>query len=226
MAEPLHQISGGTLAEQVMTALQHAIVTGEYSPGEKLSETDLAKRFGVSRGPLREAIRRLEIRRLLTVVPNVGARVVSLDNQQLIALFETREALEGQAARLAAERMSVEAITDVQKLLDRHASVIAAADGRAYYQEAGDYDFHYRIAHGSGNALLAGILLDDLYQLLRMYRFQLSAAHGRAEQALVEHRQILSAIAERDGQLAELLMRRHIARGRLRFAEHVVPFEE
>lgn len=209
-----------------MAALQRAIVTGEFAPGTKLSEADLAKRFGVSRGPLREAIRRLEIRRLLTVVPNAGARVVSLNNQQLIALFETREALEGQAARLAAERMSDESIADVQGLLDRHAAVISAAEGRAYYQEEGDYDFHYRIAHGSGNSLLAGILLDDLYQLLRMYRFRLSAAHGRAEQALLEHRQILSAISERDGQLAELLMRRHIARGRSRLAEQVETGEE
>ncbi len=209
-----------------MAALQRAIVTGEFAPGTKLSEADLAKRFGVSRGPLREAIRRLEIRRLLTVVPNAGARVVSLNNQQLIALFETREALEGQAARLAAERMSDESIADVQGLLDRHAAVISAAEGRAYYQEEGDYDFHYRVAHGSGNSLLAGILLDDLYQLLRMYRFRLSAAHGRAEQALLEHRQILSAISERDGQLAELLMRRHIARGRSRLAEQVETGEE
>ena len=209
-----------------MAALQRAIVTGEFSPGAKLSEADLAKRYGVSRGPLREAIRRLEIRRLLTVVPNVGARVVSLNNQQLIALFETREALEGQAARLAAERMSDAAIADVQGLLDRHAAVISAAEGRAYYQEEGDYDFHFRIAHGSGNSLLAGILLDDLYQLLRMYRFRLSAAHGRAEQALIEHRQILGAISERDGQLAELLMRRHIARGRGRLAEQGEAAEE
>lgn len=209
-----------------MAALQRAIVTGEFSPGTKLSETDLAKRFGVSRGPLREAIRRLEIRRLLTVVPNAGARVVSLDNQQLVELFETREALEGQAARLAAERMSDQAIADLQGLLDRHAAVISAANGRAYYQEEGDYDFHYRIAHGSGNSLLAGILLDDLYQLLRMYRFRLSAAHGRAEQALLEHRQILAAISERDGPLAELLMRRHIARGRNRLAEQIEIGEE
>ncbi len=209
-----------------MAALQRAIVTGEFAPGTKLSEADLAKRFGVSRGPLREAIRRLEIRRLLTVVPNAGARVVSLNNQQLIALFETREALEGQGACLAAERMSDESIADVHGLLDRHAAVISAAEGRAYYQEEGDYDFHFRIAHGSGNSLLAGILLDDLYQLLRMYRFRLSAAHGRAEQALLEHRQILSAISERDGQLAELLMRRHIARGRSRLAEQVETGEE
>jgi len=221
VADPIPLNPGATLAEQVMTALQRAIVTGEFAPGTKLSEADLARRFGVSRGPLREAIRRLEIRRLLTVVPNAGARVVSLDNQQLIALFETREALEGQAARLAAERMSDGAIAEVQTLLDRHAAVIAAEGGRAYYQEAGDYDFHYCIAHGSGNLLLAGILLDDLYQLLRMYRFRLSAAHGRAEQALAEHRQILGAISERDGEMAELLMRRHIARGRQRLAEPV-----
>ena len=218
MAEALQTSQASTLAEQVMTALQRAIVTGELAPGTKLSEADLARRFGVSRGPLREAISRLEARRLVQVVANSGARVISLDTAQLIDLFETREALEGQAARLAATRMSTSAIAELAALLDRHAEAIAADGGRVYYQEEGDYDFHFRIAHGSGNALLAGILLDDLYQLLRMYRFRLSGANGRAEQALVEHRQILDAIAERDAEMAELLMRRHVARGRARLA--------
>lgn len=219
LAESTVQSTTVTLTERVTDALQHAIVTGDLAPGAKLNEPELARRFGVSRGPLREAISRLEARRLIRVIANAGARVVALDTGQLIALFETREALEGQAARLAAERMDTAAIEELRLLLDRHAAAISADGGRAYYQDEGDYDFHYRIAHGAGNPLLAGILLDDLYQLLRMYRFRLSAAHGRAEQALAEHRQILAAIAERDGELAELLMRRHVARGAARLTD-------
>jgi DNA-binding GntR family transcriptional regulator len=151
------------------------------------------------------------------VIPNAGARVVALDTSELIALFETREALEGQAARLAATRMSDAAIAELGHLLDAHGVQIAADGGRAYYQDEGDFDFHHRIASGAGNPLLKAFLLDDLYQLLRMYRFRLSVAEGRAEQALHEHRQILAAISNRDGDLAEMLMRRHVAGGRRRF---------
>ncbi len=219
MAEPLQLETGLTLAEQVTAALQRAIVTGEFAPGSKLNEPELARRYGVSRGPLREAISRLEARRLLSVTPNSGARVIALDTAELIALFETREALEGQAARLAARRMAEVDIAELSGLLDAHAAQIAADGGCAYYQDEGDFDFHYRIASGAGNALLKGILLDDLYQLLRMYRFRLSVSEGRAEQALNEHRQILAAISDRDADLAEMLMRRHVAAGRKRFEQ-------
>lgn len=219
MSEPLRFESGQTLAEQVTAALQRAIVTGEFAPGTKLNEPELAKRFGISRGPLREAISRLEARRLVRVIPNTGARVVALGTAELIALFETREALEGQAARLAAGRMTPAEIRELGLLLDAHSTQIAADGGRAYYQDEGDFDFHHRVATGAGNPLLKSILLDDLYQLLRMYRFRLSIAEGRAEQALNEHRQILAAIGNRDADLAEMLMRRHVAGGRRRFEE-------
>jgi len=219
VSEALLIESGLTRTEQVTAALQRAIVTGELAPGTKLNEPDLARQFGVSRGPLREAISRLEARRLIRVTANVGARVIALDTAELIALFETREALEGQAARLAAQRMTDVAIAELDLLLDRHATKIAADGGRAYYQDEGDVDFHHCVATGAANPWLKALLLDDLYQLLRMYRFRLSVAEGRAEQALSEHRQILAAICNRDGELAEMLMRRHVASGRRRFEQ-------
>lgn len=221
MAESVAISSRSTLTETITASLQRAIVTGELPPGTKLNEPELAKRYGISRGPLREAINRLESRRLVKVTPNTGARVISLDTAQLLGLFETREALEGQAARLAALRMPDSAIVDLSALLDAHATAIAADGGQAYYQEAGDYDFHFRIAEGAQNPILAALLQEDLYQLLRMYRFRLSATEGRAAQALIEHRQILAAIADRDAELAELLMRRHVARGRLRLEAEI-----
>ena len=203
----------------MLKQLQTAIVQGDLAPGAKLNEPELAKRFGTSRAPLREALRGLQARRLVEVVPNAGARVVSLGVEQLGALYETREALEGMAARLAAERMSREQITELEQLLDAHAASIADDDGAGYYQEEGDYDFHFRLVHGSGNSVLADVLLDDLYQLMRMYRYKFSTGAGRPAQALDEHYRILEAIRNRDGELAEILMRRHIGAARKRLRE-------
>ncbi|WP_243209522.1 GntR family transcriptional regulator, partial [Pseudomonas aeruginosa] len=97
---------GETLSEHVFRKIQSAIVSGEIAPGSKISEPELARTYGISRGPLREAIHRLEGLRLLVRVPHVGARVVSLSHAELIELYEIRESLEGMACRLAAERMS------------------------------------------------------------------------------------------------------------------------
>lgn len=95
-----------TMSENVFRRIQAAIVKGEIAPGSKISEPELARTYGISRGPLREAIHRLEGQRLLVRVPHVGARVVSLSHAELIELYEIRESLEGMACRLAAERMT------------------------------------------------------------------------------------------------------------------------
>jgi DNA-binding GntR family transcriptional regulator len=203
-----------TLADRVLTALQSAIVEGDLQPGEKLREPDLARVFGTSRGPLRDALRRLEARRLVTTTPNAGARVVSLSAGQLLELYEVREALEGMTSRLAASRMSDDAINELAQLLDRHEREIERRDGREYFRQEGDLDFHYRIASSCGNAMLKSALCDDHYQLMRMYRFKFSGRRGRPADALAEHRRILSAIRDRDGELAEILMRRHIRAAR------------
>src|SRR5690606_801878 len=92
--------------------------------------------------------------------------------------------------------------------------------GRGYYQQEGDFDFHYRIIQGSGNRTLAKLLCDELYQLVRMYRIQFSTTPNRPHQAFAEHHRILDAIAERDGELAELPMRRHIAASKRNVERH------
>nr|MCS5560107.1 FCD domain-containing protein [Marinobacter nauticus] len=94
--------------------------------------------------------------------------------------------------------------------LDSHEKMIEEAQGQAYYQAEGDYDFHHRIATGSRNTKLAQMLLGDLYYMVRMYRYRLSTSAGRPHLALGEHRRIVEAIAQRDGELAEFLMKRHI----------------
>jgi DNA-binding GntR family transcriptional regulator len=209
-----------TLSEHVFRRIQAAIVKGEIAPGSKISEPELARTYGISRGPLREAIHRLEGQRLLVRIPHVGARVVSLDHAELVELYEIRESLEGMACRLAAERMTQAEIDDLRRVLDLHEQDAAFKAGVGYYQQEGDFDFHYRIIQGSGNRTLVQMLCGELYQLVRMYRLQFSATPNRPRQAFAEHHRILDAIAERDGELAELLMRRHIGASKRNIERH------
>ncbi|GGY85490.1 GntR family transcriptional regulator [Marinobacter zhanjiangensis] len=199
-----------TRADEAFDCLQTAIVTGDLAPGEKIGEVELCARFKLTRGPLREALGRLESRGLLVRRPHAGVKVVSVSADELMELYRIREAMEGLAARQAAERMTDQEIADLQATLDSHETMIEEARGQAYYQAEGDYDFHHRIATGSRNAKLAQMLLGDLYYMVRMYRYRLSTSSGRPHRALGEHRRIVEAIAQRDGELAEFLMQRHI----------------
>jgi len=112
------------------------------------------------------------------------------------------------AARLAAENMSDDEIAGLMTLLDSHLQTVQS--GETYYQEAGDVDFHYRIILGSKNDHLIAMLTEGIYHLIRMYRVQLGMAGPRVTTAFDEHKSIVQAIANRDAELAEILMRRHI----------------
>lgn len=213
-----------TRSEHVLRQIQSAIVKGEIAPGSKISEPELARVYGISRGPLREALHRLEGQKLLVRVPHVGARVVALSRVELNELYQIRESLEGLACRLAAERMSAADVQALRDVLRAHECDEAFQAGRGYYQQEGDFDFHYRIVQGSGNSMLIRMLCDELYQLARMYRIQYSATPNRPVQAFAEHHRILDAIAEGDGELAELLMHRHIRTSRLNI-EHQIQQE-
>jgi len=208
MNQPILQSS--TRADEAFDCLQTAIITGELAPGEKIGELELCSRFELTRGPLREALGRLESRGLLVRRPHAGVKVVSVSASELMELYRIREVMEGLAARQAAERMTDEEIRDLQATLDTHEKMIEEAKGQAYYQAEGDYDFHHRIATGSRNTKLAQMLLGDLYYMVRMYRYRLSTSAGRPHMALGEHRHIVEALARRDGELAEFLMKRHI----------------
>ncbi|MDR5893870.1 MULTISPECIES: GntR family transcriptional regulator [Halomonas] len=203
-----------TLAERVFQQLQDAIVRGELAPGSKITEPGLSRTYGISRGPLREAMRRLEAHRLIERVPHVGARVVKLSMQELLELFDVREALESMAARLAAKHMTAEEIAGLRKLLAMHEGQADLRKGEAYFQREGDLDFHYRIVQGSHNRMLVNMLCDDLYYLVRLYRTQFSASGSRPQRAFVEHHRIVDAIEAGDAELAELLMRRHVSASR------------
>jgi len=203
-----------TAADRVFAALQDAIVRGDIAAGSRVGETELALRFGTSRGPLREALRRLESRRLVERTPHVGIRIAAINREKLLEIYHVREALEGMAARLAAQHMSTDEIAGLKALLATHAQDAALKAGVAYFQQEGNLDFHYRIIRGSHNAALSELLLGELYHRLRMYRYEVSAQTQRAPKALAEHQRIVDAIEARDGDLAEILMRRHIVAAR------------
>ncbi|GAA0673089.1 MULTISPECIES: GntR family transcriptional regulator [Rheinheimera] len=200
-----------TAADRVLVQIRTAIVEGDIPAGTKISEPELARRYDLSRAPLREALARLERCHLIERTPNAGARVVKLSIEGLRSLYQLREELEGLACRLAAEHMTEQEIAEVRALLDQHLSTQRVREGESYYQEAGDVDFHYRVILGSKNPYLINILSDELYFLVRMYRVQLGMNGPRVSRAFDEHKAIINAIANRDGELADLLMRRHIA---------------
>ncbi|MDP2560785.1 GntR family transcriptional regulator [Psychrobium sp. 1_MG-2023] len=197
-----------TAADKTFYQLRKDIVEGDITAGAKLSETELSTKHAVSRAVVREAINRLESCHLVERKANVGARVVALTPEGLIELYQVRESLEGMAARLAATNMTEHEIAELQLLLDSHSDKVRTSAN--YYQEAGDVDFHYRIILGSKNNHLISMLLEGTYHLVRMYRVQLGMAGERVSTAFDEHKHIVQAITNRDPELAEMLMRRHI----------------
>ncbi len=203
-----------TTADKIFVQMQYAIVEGEIAAGSKISEPELAKQYQVSRSTLREALNRLEKCHLVERKANIGSRVVKCTTQGLLELYIVREALEGMACRQAAHNMTDDEIVDMKAMLEQHATSQALKEGVAYYQEEGDLDFHYKVILGSHNQQLIDLLCGQLYHLVRMYRCQFGMNSPRASRAFIEHSRIIDAISERDGELAELLMRRHIAASR------------
>ena len=215
------QASNATLTDQIFRKIQTAIVSGEIAAGSKISEPELARVYGISRGPLREAIHRLEGQKLVERTAHVGARVVSLSHQQLFELYQIRENLEGLACRLAAQSIDKQQILNLREVLHMHAQDPDFKEGKGYYLQEGQDDFHYCIIKNCGNKTLEKMLCDELYHLIRMYRIQYSKTPNRPHRALSEHIRILDAIAEGDAELAELLMRRHIAASYQNIQQHI-----
>jgi len=200
----------GAAAEKIASALQTEILSGMLLPGARLGEVALADRFAVSRGPVRAALNQLSESGLVSIVPNSGARVRVLNHADARALYEVRAALEAEAARLAA--MSADAATgeELNRLLGLHADEVSAHPQGAYLQPPGDRDFHMVIARLAGNPIILRYLTRELYPQLALLRVKHRNVTGRGQAALLEHRRIAEAIACGDGEVAALLMRRHI----------------
>lgn len=212
--------AAGPLADVVFDQVLDAIYQGRLAPGSVINEVALAQEFGVSRGPVREAVRRLQGIQLITREPYMKARVVTLSAESALELFQMRMALEGVACNLATRRMSD---ADIEQLLteldeDRQRRQQAAL-GLAPRPRV--FDFHERIVRASGNQRIINSLCGDLYHLLRVYRRHSGTVLERKDDAYAEHWQILRAIRARDPELAESLMRSHIERAAQHLFDHL-----
>lgn len=202
-----------TISGELTANLRDAIITGEIAQGSKLSETKLAKTLDVSRGPLREALRNLEGMNLIHYVPQQGARVVSLNHELMMQIYETREALESKAAALAAVNMSSQEIDELHRIIDAQGKHMRDNSG-AFFPAESDYDFHETLIRGSKNKVIERALIHELYNLIKMFRYQNNFAYHSSTNALIEHKQVVYAIEQRDQELAETTVRRHIVHAR------------
>ena len=130
-----------TLASRTYESIKADIINGTLTQGSKIVESDLALKYGISRGPLREAIHRLEQIKLIIRIPHAGSRVVTLNSKMMEDIYTARESLEGMAARLAARHMPDDNIQSLHQLLDQHEQNITEAQGKIYFQREGDIDF-------------------------------------------------------------------------------------
>jgi DNA-binding GntR family transcriptional regulator len=195
----------GPLADGIYQKLLTAIHQGQLPPGSVVNEVAIAQEYGVSRGPVREAVRRLQGIQLVTRQPYAKSRVIELSAEAALELFQLRMALEGMACKLATERMSDAELGQLLHELE-HTRKPAAGEARVF-------DFHESVVRGCGNSRIIHALCSDLYHLLRIYRRHSTiAAVERKGNAYDEHWQILRAMQARDAVLAESLMRAHIGR--------------
>ena len=198
------------LTDVVYQRMLDSIYAGALAPGSVINEVELAREFGVSRGPVREAVRRLQGIQIVTREPYTKARVVSMTAASALELFQMRMGLEGVACFLATQRMSDADIEQLQRDLEAHQR--ARQDGAERH-----FDLHERIVRASGNKRIITALCDDLYHLQRIYRRHSGSVLERKDDSFEEHWQIVRAISRRDARLAESLMRSHIERA----ADHV-----
>ena len=182
-----------------------AIDSGVYRPGDRLVESDLAERFGVSRTPVREALQRLETQSLL-VRDGRSLIVASLDHNQTAELYVVRSELEGLAARLAARHATEEEVRVLQAMVrdDRKLLGDPAALARANRR------FHRQIHLASHNRYLVQ-QLDLVHRSMALMATTSLAVEGRDRDALAEHAEIVAAIASGDGEAADAALRRHIS---------------
>lgn len=198
------------LADKAAEHIRALIASGDLGPGDRVNEVEIAQKLNISRGPVREAIRRLASSGLVVSERNRGSRVVMLDAVGARHLYEVREALESLSARLAATRMTAEEKENLLKMLDEHEKAMDSVGSDSYPAGSSDWDFHLAILAGGGNEVAWRICGSDLRDMLSLLRARHGRARGRGRRALQEHRWIAEAIISGNADLAGLLMAQHI----------------
>lgn len=192
--------SGDSLSDRAYEQLEEGILNGSILPGESLNELRISLDMGVSRTPVREAIRMLEQKKLVRLVPNKGAVVLGVDRKDLLDVYVIRSYIEGLASRWAAEniteskRRKLREIVDLQEFyhIKSNADQISEMDSR-FHETIFSFCESRRLEH----------MLRDLHHMIQRYRKQSIAEAGRTKKAIEEHRLILEAICGGDGDGAE-----------------------
>ncbi|WP_416143654.1 GntR family transcriptional regulator [Planococcus koreensis] len=191
--------------------LYNAIRTGEIKPGQTLTERGLAEKIGVSRTPVREAIRKLEEQGIVTHEPHKGVKVITLSVGKVAQLYDVRELLEGLAARKLAERHTPEGISELARLIDKAEQEAVA--NNVHELARINSEFHLTLARLSGNVYLEAIMNMLQTQIGLMMSASLSTS-GRPLQNISEHKMLIDAIRSGDGEFAESIAKHHVRNAR------------
>jgi DNA-binding GntR family transcriptional regulator len=195
------------LRDLVLDAIRAAIMNGTLQPRERLMEIQMAEELGVSRTPIREALRKLELEGFIVMVPRKGAYVSDLSFKDIADVFEIRAALEGLAAGLAAERITEEELERMERLLVEKQEAITQDDIGKLVDV--DTKFHELMYQASRNVRL-GSIISNLREQIQRFRLTSLSYPGRNKLSLEEHKNIVEAIQARDSQLARQLAQEHI----------------
>ena len=196
-----------TLRERVHEHLKGEILANRYPPGSELLEVPLSEELGVSRGPIREALRSLESEGLVEITPRHGAFVTSLSKRDFLEAYQVREALEALGVRLAVPRLGEADLDDLDRRLDEMAEHVTAGDVDAFFEA--NAGFHQAFMDASGNRKLI-----EVYQRLMAqmgpYRRPSAQLRGNVERSIAEHREILVAARARDVEAAVERLMKHV----------------
>ncbi|MEA4846672.1 MAG: GntR family transcriptional regulator [Clostridiaceae bacterium] len=195
------------LREVVFDSIRGAIISGALKPGERLMEVQLAEKMGVSRTPIREAIRKLELEGLVIMIPRKGAYVADLSIKNITDVLEIRAALEGLASGLAAIRITEEKIKELELIARRFHQAMEANDVDGIIQT--DIEFHEKILEASKNEKLLQ-LNNSLMEQVHRFRVMYLNKTNRSVNLIKEHYKIVEAISKRNREMAEKITRIHI----------------
>ena len=198
------------LYEDVAERLRAQIFAHELAPGSWLDEQSLAQQFGISRTPMREAIKVLASEGLVTTKMNRGAYVTEVDRRDLEQIFTVLSLLEGQAAKETASKATEEELNLLDDLHHRLEKAAADRDVEQFFEI--NVKFHELIQDIASNTWMNGVIA-DLRKVLKLQRRDSLTRTGRLQNSLLEHREILQAILKRDPTAAEAALRKHLARG-------------
>ncbi|PMS21147.1 phosphonate utilization associated transcriptional regulator [Trinickia dabaoshanensis] len=209
-----------SLTALVRDALEREIVEGRLAPGEKLNEAYWAGRLQVSRGPVREAFRALEQIGLVRTHKNRGVFVRTVTLEEAAEIYAVRAALEEAACRMLAQRIGEAQLAALSASLERMRATLDEGDLSSYARE--NIAFHDAIVAHAGNAKLAETYRRLVGELNLFRRAALAVTDDAAQRSLAEHREIVAALAARDGEAAAAAMHAHVAGGLARARQTAV----